>query len=198
MGFPGGSDDKESACSVGDLGWRPGFDPCVGKIPWRREPLPTPVYLPGEFHGQRNLVGYSPLDLKESDMTEWLKLSQTSILGLYSPLKWCLLRHQTTSPLWRLRSRRYYSHFTDRKQRLRGLKWFAHGHNLDNFHGCTWTLDCLTWNPRLPPPEPWTSIGLSLCHRPTDTYFMFQLLPQSFLLWPDSKKTNSRCIYCNN
>ena len=69
-GFPGGSDDKESACSVGDLGWRPGFDPCVGKIPWRREQLPTLVYLSGEFHGQRNLVGYSPLDLKESDMTE--------------------------------------------------------------------------------------------------------------------------------
>ena len=32
----------------------------VGKIPWRREWLPTPVFLPGEFHGQRRLVGYSP------------------------------------------------------------------------------------------------------------------------------------------
>ena len=38
----------------------PGFDPCVRKIPWRREWLPTPVFLPGEFHGQRRLVGYSP------------------------------------------------------------------------------------------------------------------------------------------
>ena len=36
------------------------FDPWVGKIPWRREWLPTPVFLPGEFHGQRSLVGYSP------------------------------------------------------------------------------------------------------------------------------------------
>ena len=48
MGFPGGSDSKESACNTGDLGW-------VGKIPWRREWLPTPVILPGEFRGQNFL-----------------------------------------------------------------------------------------------------------------------------------------------
>ena len=41
-------------------------------IPWRREWLPTPVFLPGEFHGQWSLAGYSPWDLKESDMTEQL------------------------------------------------------------------------------------------------------------------------------
>ena len=41
-----------------------------GKIPWRREWLPTPVFLPGEFHGQRSLVGYSPLGRKESDATQ--------------------------------------------------------------------------------------------------------------------------------
>jgi len=35
-------------------------DPWGGKILWRREWLPTPVFLPGEFHGQRSLVGYSP------------------------------------------------------------------------------------------------------------------------------------------
>ena len=38
---------------------RPRFDPWVRKIPWRREWRPTPVFLPGEFHGQRSLVGYS-------------------------------------------------------------------------------------------------------------------------------------------
>ena len=38
----------------------PGFDPWVGKIPWRREQLPTPVFWPGELHGQRSLAGYSP------------------------------------------------------------------------------------------------------------------------------------------
>ena len=43
---------------------RPGFDPWVGKIPWRREWQPTPLFLPGEFHGQRRLVGYSPWGCK--------------------------------------------------------------------------------------------------------------------------------------
>ena len=42
--------------------WESGFDPWVGEIPWRRERLPTPVLLPGEFHGQRSLTGYSPWD----------------------------------------------------------------------------------------------------------------------------------------
>ena len=49
-GFPGGSDDKESAFTD-LLCRRPGLDPWVGKIPWRREWLPTPAFLPGEFHG---------------------------------------------------------------------------------------------------------------------------------------------------
>ena len=39
-------------------------------IYWRRARQPTPVFLPGEFHGQRNLAGYSPWGHKESDMTE--------------------------------------------------------------------------------------------------------------------------------
>ena len=47
-----------------------GFDPWVEKILWSREWLPTPVFLPGEFHGQRSLAGYSPWDHKESDTTE--------------------------------------------------------------------------------------------------------------------------------
>ena len=54
---------------------RPGFDPWVGKIPCRREWQPTPVFLPGEYHGQRSLVGYSPRGYKESDKTEGLTLS---------------------------------------------------------------------------------------------------------------------------
>ena len=51
---------------------RPGFAPWVGKIPWRREWQPTPVFLPREFHGQRRLAGYSPWGPKESDTTELL------------------------------------------------------------------------------------------------------------------------------
>ena len=52
----------------------------VGKIPWRREWQPTPVSLPGEFHGQRSLVGCSPWGLKELDMAE--SLTQTTTYKL--------------------------------------------------------------------------------------------------------------------
>jgi len=45
LGFPARSDGKESACNAGDL----------GLIPWRREWLPTPVFLLGESHGQRSI-----------------------------------------------------------------------------------------------------------------------------------------------
>ena len=48
---------------------RPGFDPWVGKIPWRREGLPTPVFWPGEFHGL-----HSPWGLKELDRIAAMKL----------------------------------------------------------------------------------------------------------------------------
>ena len=48
------------------------FNPWVGKIPWRRKWQPTPVLLPGKFHGRRILVGYSPWGRKELDTTEQL------------------------------------------------------------------------------------------------------------------------------
>ena len=51
---------------------RPGFDPQVRKTPWRRKWQPTPVLLPGKFHEQRSLVGYSPWGGKDSDTTERL------------------------------------------------------------------------------------------------------------------------------
>ena len=47
-------------------------------MPWRREWPPTPVFWPGEFHGQRSLPGYSQWDRKDSDMTEWLSLSMST------------------------------------------------------------------------------------------------------------------------
>ena len=67
--FPGGSNGKESACR------RPGLNPWLGKVPWRREWQSTPVLLLGEFHGQRSLVGYSLWGCKELDTPEWLPLS---------------------------------------------------------------------------------------------------------------------------
>ena len=49
---------------------RQGFSPWVRKSPWRRAWQPTPVFLPGESHGQESLAGYSPWGHKDSDMTE--------------------------------------------------------------------------------------------------------------------------------
>ena len=63
LGFPCGSAGKKISLQCG----RPGFDPWVGKIPWRRERLPTPVFWPRKFHGL-----YSPWNCKESDTTEQL------------------------------------------------------------------------------------------------------------------------------
>ena len=54
---------------------RPGFDPWVGKIPWGRDWLLTPVFFPGKSQGQRSLAGYSPWGWQESDMTGQLTLS---------------------------------------------------------------------------------------------------------------------------
>ena len=71
--FPGGSVVKDSACE-GRSCTRLSFDLWVRKIPWRRKWQPTPVLLPGEFHGQRSLVGYSPEGHKESDATEQLSM----------------------------------------------------------------------------------------------------------------------------
>ena len=56
LGFPRGSDSKESACSMGDLGLVPGSGRSPGE---GNGGLPTPVFLPGEFHGQRGLTGCS-------------------------------------------------------------------------------------------------------------------------------------------
>ena len=58
-----------------------GFDPWAGKIPWRRERLPTPVFWPGEFHRL-----YNPRGHKDSNITEWLSHTITHISLLSQPL----------------------------------------------------------------------------------------------------------------
>ena len=69
LGFPGDSDDKESACNSGDLGSILGSRRSHGKGDGNQ---PTLIFLPGEFHGQRSLAGYSPWGHKESDTIEQL------------------------------------------------------------------------------------------------------------------------------
>ena len=68
--IPSGSDGKESACNAKHSG----LDPWVRKIPWRRAWQPTPALLPGESHGQKSLVDYSPWSCKELDTTERLSM----------------------------------------------------------------------------------------------------------------------------
>ena len=77
VGCPGGASGKESACQCR----RYRFDPWVRKIPWRRAWQPTQVFLPGESHGQRSLVGYGAWCCKKSDTTERLS-TQCMILQL--------------------------------------------------------------------------------------------------------------------
>ena len=69
MGFPGGAGGKEPACQCRSCKICE-FNPWVRKIPWRWAWQPTPVFLPGESHGQRSMVGYSPWGSKKSNTTE--------------------------------------------------------------------------------------------------------------------------------
>ena len=72
------SDSKESACNPADLGLIPGS----GRPPGEWEWLPTPGFLPGEFHGQRSVVSLSPWGHKELDTTEpltFIKYNRTDL-----------------------------------------------------------------------------------------------------------------------
>ena len=65
MGFPFGTVGKETTCQCRrHKKWkrhkRCRFDPCIGKIPWRKAWQPSSVFLPAQSHGQRGLEGYSP------------------------------------------------------------------------------------------------------------------------------------------
>ena len=92
--FPNGSAGKEPACQCR----RPRFNPWVGKIPWRRERLLMPVFLPGESHGLRSLVGYRPWGRRETDTMEVSEHSiarqfpSAHVLGGIPPARGCSWR----------------------------------------------------------------------------------------------------------
>ena len=69
MHVPGGTSGKEPTCQC-KRSKRLGFNRRVWKIPWRTAWQPSPVFLPGESHGQRSLTGHSPWGFKELDTTE--------------------------------------------------------------------------------------------------------------------------------
>ena len=80
-GFPGGSRGKEPICQCWRLKRR-GSNPWVRKIPWRRAWQSIPVFLPGEFYGQRSLAGYGPWGYKESDMAVATEHTRTWVFKL--------------------------------------------------------------------------------------------------------------------
>ena len=87
-GFLGCANGKGSTCQCR----RRGFDPWVGKIPWRRAWQPTPVFLPGESHGHRSLAGYSPPGRQESDTAEHTHThTHRHMCDFEEPFFWSLL-----------------------------------------------------------------------------------------------------------
>ena len=85
-GLPWSLSDKESTCQCR----RCGFDPRVGKVPWRRKWQSTPIFLPGKSHGQRSLAGYSPQGHEESDTMEATKQQQKS-MNSHGALQWLVI-----------------------------------------------------------------------------------------------------------
>ena len=74
------------------------FDPWIRKISWRRKWQRTPIFLPGKYHGQRSLVGYSPRGPKELDTTEQLiDWAHTHTRTIHQWAKWLAQRHHDSS-----------------------------------------------------------------------------------------------------
>ena len=69
-GLPWWLSGKESACQC-RRHKKCGFDPWVRKMPWRRKRQPIPVFLPGKFHGERKVLGYSPGESKSRTQLIW-------------------------------------------------------------------------------------------------------------------------------
>ena len=87
-GLPRWCSGKESTCQCRRYR-RCRFNPWVGKIPWRRECQPIPVFLPGKFQGQRSLVSYSPWGGQELDTTEQLSTHMHCCIPFSS--KYCVI-----------------------------------------------------------------------------------------------------------
>ena len=78
---------------------RHGFNPRVEKVPWRRKWLPTPVFLPGEFHEQRRLVGYSPWGPRELGMTGFFWSPKGVLQHREGKLSVCLIPKEDVSKI---------------------------------------------------------------------------------------------------
>ena len=136
-GFPGGSVVKEPACQCK----RSESDLQVRKIPWRREWWPTPVFLPGESHGQRCLGGCSPWGRKTARhdwVTKHARTGNSIGVDFY---------HQDSGV---------------EKMRFTGVKWLTHGNHRAN--------NCRGWDPNpvsLIPESTHGSSQYNACHPPS-------------------------------
>ena len=86
LGFPGGSEGKESACNMVDLSVIPGLERATSRRAWQ----PTLIILPGESHGQRSLLGYSPCsrnNLRHTDNTTFMAESEEELKSLLIKVK---------------------------------------------------------------------------------------------------------------
>ena len=118
LGFPCSSAGKRIILQCG----RPGFDPWVGKISWKRERLPTPVLWPGEFHGL-----HSPWGRKESDTTERCSLSYSLSWLFCCCSVFCLHAFPRISPSLQNLGKFHSSHIV-----MISVLWYHyHGHFLN-------------------------------------------------------------------
>ena len=123
-GFQGGSDGKEFTCNAGDGGLISGW----GKIPWRRKWQPTPVFLPGKSHGQRNLAGFHPEESQD-----------------YKSVRYSPQGHKSTEHKWVTKQQQWNAleNFVENFACNGKLHWLVSKGN------CNWkgVCLCLPWNP---------------------------------------------------
>ena len=121
-----------------------GFNPWVGKIPWRREWQPTSVFLPGESHGQRRLVGYSPWGHKESWLSDKHFHFHSQLVASTRIVHWHLKVNQHV-PDYRVLERAKYVDLESKDQDLNPALFF---HNW-----ITWSKPLNLSEPQFPPPQ---------------------------------------------
>ena len=105
---------------------RPKFDPWVGKIPWRRKWQPMPVFLPGESHGQRSLLVYSPWCCR---VGHWATNTFLLLSNILSHNAWLVLSSKETL----FKSSRQKTIFIEHLYEQRCIAWFKHGSDAVRF-----------------------------------------------------------------
>ena len=130
---------------------RRGFHPCVGKTPWRRAWQPTPVFLHGESHRQKSLVGYSPWGRKELVMTQGLTHTcwNSAFMGIFYIMSLWEMKILSVLFIWWLT-------ITLDEYICLNKQWFWH-HTLPRWKHHDWPSLTITWYK-----EMWSSMSCYL------------------------------------